>query len=57
MIQDDFHVRDMTEITKALSSTATLMTEAAAGGCPDFSHRRRSGDHEHHAGLGHRANA
>ena len=53
--EDDFSVRDMTQIVSTLSSTTTLMTGllSAVAACQPA--RRRHRHHEHHAGLGDRA--
>ena len=52
---DDFNIRDMTEITKAMTSHFRFDEQLAADRGADFAVRRRRGDHEHHAGVGHRA--
>ena len=54
---NDFNVRDMTEITKAMSSTTALITKLLAMCGDDFAGRRRRRHYEHHACLGHRTNA
>ena len=49
---DDFNIRDMTEMTKALSSTSDHDDQAPTGGGPDLPAGGRGGDHEYHAGVG-----
>ena len=53
--EDDFSVRDMSQIVSTLSSTTTLMTGllSAVAACQPACGRDRH--HEHHACLGHRA--
>ena len=54
---DDFNIRDMTEMTKALASTSTPHGQSAALRRADLAGRRRRRHHEHHDGLRHRADA
>ena len=54
---DDFNIRDMTEVTNAMSSQLGGDGHPAGGGGHDLPGRRRRGDHEHHARLRHRADA
>ena len=53
---DDFNIRDMTEMTKALATT-TDMIASCCWSWPDLAGGRRRGDHEHHAGVGDGADA
>ena len=54
---DDFNIRDMTEMTKALRIDLGPHGRHAVLRRADFVVRRRRGHHEHHDGLGHRAHA
>ena len=54
---DDFNIRDLTEITKTLSSTSKLMAALLLVVATDFIGRRRRGHYEYHVGFRDRANA
>ncbi len=55
--QDDFAIRNLQDIAATASSTATVMETLLASDRRGVAARRRHRDHEHHAGLGHRADA
>ena len=53
----DFNIRDMTESANALASTTAMMTQSVAFGGAHLARGRRRRDHEHHARVGHGADA
>ena len=55
--ENDFSVRDMTQMVSTLTSTTTAMTGLLERRCGGEPAGRRHRHHEHHAGIGHRAHA
>ena len=54
---DDFTVRNQTDLAEAAESTTEVMTMLLAAIASHLAARRRHRHHEHHAGVGHRAHA
>ena len=55
--EDDFSIRNLTEIANTASASANTLSHAARGRGRGLAAGRRHRHHEHHAGLGHRAHA